>query len=91
MPAEDDGTGGAGEPWAWRDPWTDPTEADLSLTATVDKISSRVSAMCHGRFGQHVLVGTTNGEVNDSSIHEVFALFDRYRESGKIFKLATNE
>lgn len=46
--------------------WADPTEAILSLTAAVDKISSEISAMCLGRFGQHVLVGTTDGEVRDA-------------------------
>lgn len=46
-----------------RDAWADPAEAELAVASTVDAIGSDVSAMCLGRFGQHVLVGTANGAV----------------------------
>ena len=31
--------------------------------ATVESIGSEATAMCLGRFGQHVLLGTANGSV----------------------------
>ena len=55
-------TGGAED--AERDAWADPVEADLEVASTVDAIGSAASAMCLGRFGQHVLVGTASGAVS---------------------------
>ncbi|CAN0170782.1 unnamed protein product, partial [Ectocarpus sp. 8 AP-2014] len=46
-----------------RDAWADPVEADLAVVSTVESIGSEASAMCHGRFGQHVLLGTASGSI----------------------------
>lgn len=47
------------------DNWADPGEAELALQAVVEQIFSDVSAMCLGRFGQHILAATTDGEVGN--------------------------
>ena len=59
VPTETDG----GE----RDAWADPGEADMAVISTVEAIGSEASAMCLGRFGQHVLVGTESGAVRVQS------------------------
>lgn len=46
-----------------RDAWADPGEASMAVVSTVEAIGSDASAMCLGRFGQHVLVGTESGAV----------------------------
>lgn len=48
---------------AERDAWANPGEAELAVTSTVEAIGSDASAMCLGRFGQHILVGTASGAV----------------------------
>lgn len=46
-----------------RDAWADPGEASMAVASIVEAIGSDASAMCLGRFGQHVLVGTESGAV----------------------------
>ncbi|CAN0285796.1 unnamed protein product, partial [Ectocarpus sp. 12 AP-2014] len=46
-----------------RDAWADPVEADLAVVSTVESIGSEASAMCLGRFGQHMLLGTASGSI----------------------------
>lgn len=36
--------------------------------STVESIGSEATAMCLGRFGQHVLLGTANGSVRPSCV-----------------------
>lgn len=59
------------------DHWADPAEAEVSLAAVVEEIFSEVSAMCLGRFGQNVLVATTDGEVRVYAVLVAPSLFAR--------------
>ncbi|CAM9160007.1 unnamed protein product, partial [Chrysoparadoxa australica] len=49
------------------DIWERAPAAELSLLPDVTAIHSKVTAICHGRFGQHIMVGTACGSIHTVS------------------------
>ncbi|CAM9647563.1 unnamed protein product [Choristocarpus tenellus] len=45
-----------------QDSWSHPADAELTVVAEVVGVDSNITAMCQGRFGQDLLVGTADGK-----------------------------